>query len=82
MENYYKYFVKSYPAETLRLFQLSINDYVKNNVGREHYEYTVNLMKIMQNIAGGIEIVSTMKANFKTLYKNRRAMMEILEKVK
>lgn len=82
MENYYKYFVKSYPAETLRLFQLSINDYVKNNVGREHYEYTVKLMKIMQNIAGGIEIVSTMKANFKTLYKNRRAMMEILEKVK
>ena len=82
MENYYKHFVKIYPAETLRLFQLSIEDYTKNNLGREHYEYAVRLMKMMQNIVGGKEIVSAMIANFKTIYKNRRAMMEILEKVR
>lgn len=82
LESYYKHFVKAYPAETLRLFRLTIEDYTKNNLGREHYEYIVKLMKTMLSIVGGNEVVAAMKANFKTIYKNRRAMMEILEKIK
>jgi hypothetical protein len=34
----------------------------------------------MQKVAGGQQVVKTMAENYRTIYKNRRAMMEILGK--
>ena len=82
MDKYYSLFASVYPTETLQLFKKSLDHYVSNNTGREHYEFTVKLLKKMEKIEGGKEMVTNMVIDFKNKYKNRRAMIEILSKVK
>ena len=67
----------SFPEETLSLFRKAIDQYAEKNTGRNYYEHIVDLMKKMINIKGGKKVVYDMINQYKTQYKNRRAMMEI-----
>jgi hypothetical protein len=51
---------------------------IAQNMGREHYEHIVALFGKMVKIEGGRTLVKEMINQFRNLYKNRRAMMEIL----
>ncbi len=82
LEKYYTYFKKEHPNETLNLFLKAVNVYAESNTGRSHYEYIVTLLARMKSIAGGKEMVNEMVAQYKQKYKNRRAMMEILNRSK
>ena len=82
MDKYYSHFASAYLKETLDLFQKAINQYAEKNTGRNHYEYIVTLFKKIAHIEGGKEMITTMIFQYKNQYKNRRAMIEILNKVK
>jgi hypothetical protein len=82
MENYYSHFASVFPKETLDLFREAINQYSEKNIGRGHYEYIVTLFKKIARIEGGKEMVTNMISQYKNQYKNRRAMIETLNKVK
>jgi hypothetical protein len=60
------------------LFRQAIDKYAKDNTGREHYERIINLFKKMIKIEGGKELVEEMISQYRIFYKNRKAMMEII----
>ncbi len=82
LETYYVIFRKLYPTETLELFHKALNNYAEHNTGREHYEHIVKVLKKISDIEGGIVLAKTLVSQYKLKYKNRRAMMEILNKSK
>ena len=67
--------------KTLGLFRKAIVPYADNNTGRSHYERILSLLKMMSAIKGGEEAASELAAEFRLHYKNRKAMMEILNGV-
>ncbi|MDR2978926.1 MAG: hypothetical protein LBV02_00560 [Bacteroidales bacterium] len=81
LEQYYDVFADEFSGRTLSLFRKSLDFYVEKNTGRNYYEYAVKIMRKIQKIEGGQEVVNQMIANYRTLYKNRRAMMEVLGKM-
>lgn len=78
LEQYYTIFVNAFPERTLMLFQNKLNKYIEKNVGRNHYEYANTILKKIKKIEGGSKVLSQMIQNYRVTYKNRRAMMEIL----
>lgn len=82
MDQYHSHFCVIYPGETLDLFRKALNQYAEKNTGRNHYEYIVTLFKKIVHIKDGKEMVTTMIAQYKNQYKNRRAMVEIFSRVK
>lgn len=79
LEKYYSHFVKENPEKTLQFFRKSIDHYALVNTGRSHYENIVKWLRVMSKIGDGREIVKQMVANYLVLYKNRRAMIDILK---
>jgi len=79
LNNYYKHFAPSYPEKTLEMFRKEIDQYAKVNLGREHYSKIVSLFKEMVKIKCGKEVVKSMIDQYNVIYKNRKAMMEILK---
>lgn len=80
LDKYHAHFPS--PEKTLALFRRSIDEYVKNNTGRTYYEYAAKLFNKMNKIKGGKAVVNEMILQYKLLYKNRRAMMEILNRLR
>ncbi len=80
IDKYHLHFSSSFPEKTLSLFRKAINQYAEKNTGRKYYEHIVDLMKKMNQIKDGKKIVNDMINHYKTQYKNRKAMMEILNK--
>lgn len=81
LDQYHTQFAKEYPKETLDLFRKVVNHHAEKNIGRNHYEYLARLFKKIGNIEGGKEMATTLIAQFKVQYKNRRAMIEIFNKI-
>jgi hypothetical protein len=77
---YHKNLADKFPAKTLFLFRKALDSYAKNTLGRDAYEYLAEMLKKMQQINGGNEIVKDMVKQYRFLYKNRRAMREVLSK--
>lgn len=77
IERYYENFETKYPHETLLLFRKVLDDYA-SNTGRNVYEHIAELLKKMQKINGGNKIVADMVNQYRLIYKNRKAMCEIL----
>jgi hypothetical protein len=75
---YYANFSSLFPEKTLALFRKAIDKYAKENLGRSHYERIVDLFWTMAKIEDGKEFVKEMASQYQTIYKNRKAMMEIL----
>jgi hypothetical protein len=80
VEEYHKAFAAQHPEKTLDIFRKAVDSYAAKNLGREHYEYVVTLLKQMQRIKNGDKTVAEMVSRYRVEYKNRRAMMEILDK--
>jgi hypothetical protein len=59
---------------------MALDRYAAENTGRSHYEYIVAMFKTMQKIPGGPAVAAEMKERYKIIYKNRRAMLEILNR--
>lgn len=78
IEKYYSHFAPAYPKETLELFRKVINEYAEKNTRRNYYEYIVPLFHKVSRLIEGKEMVSILTNQ----YKNRRAMIEILNKMK
>jgi len=78
LERYYKVFASDYPEKTLEMFKEVLIPYADNNTGRSYYEHILSLLRKMSQIKGGKKVASDLIADFRLHYKNRRAMMEIL----
>jgi hypothetical protein len=78
MENYYRFFAGAFPEKTLALFRDALDHYAAENTGRSHYEHIVQVFRTMKKIPGGDAVTADMKARYLIQYKNRRAMVEIL----
>jgi hypothetical protein len=78
LEKYHIKFAADFPEHTLALFRKAIDTYTEANVGRNHYERIAGLLKKMLKIKGSGEVINAMVTNYRSRYKNRRAMLEIL----
>jgi hypothetical protein len=79
LEKYYAEFSSSFPEKTLALFRQVIDKYAQRT-GRDVYEHIAQLFGKMSKIEGGKALVREMITQYRTLYRSRRAMMEILDK--
>jgi hypothetical protein len=79
LERYYTGFSSAFPEKTVALFRQVIDQYAQNT-GREIYERIAKLFEKMVKIEGGKKEVMEMVNQYKILYKNRKAMMEIINK--
>jgi len=80
IDQYEKYLSKQYTSEIVELYATGILNYMKNNMGRDHYK---NACRYIRKI---IKLGSRDKANeiisyLRTEYPQRRALMEELQKV-
>ena len=78
LKKYYKHIVKDYPDRIIALFRKTINSRLENT-GRDVYEHIIELFKDLRNIPEGKKEVIEMIAHYKTVYKNRRAMVEMFD---
>jgi len=78
IESYESYLKPRFPDRMLAYYRFQIIDYASRNMGRDHYRYVSDVLKTMQKYPGGTEMVETLLAHFRTVYSNRRAMMEEL----
>jgi hypothetical protein len=75
---YAKHIQDKYPVEIIMLYENSVNEYAKNT-GRDIYNNVARYLAKMQKISGGQLVVSKMIANYKNIYRIRKAMMEVLD---
>jgi tetratricopeptide (TPR) repeat protein len=78
LKEYEPYLELRYPERMLAFYHSQITDYAAKNMGREHYKYVVDILGKMKNYPNGTETINTLLAHFKSVYSNRRAMMEEL----
>ena len=78
VEKYYTAVAGEFLERTLSLFRKTLDLFAEKNLGRDKYEYIKSLLKKMEKIKGGEAVVSEMVAKYRTVYKARRAMMEVL----
>ncbi|MDR0969196.1 MAG: SWIM zinc finger family protein [Lentimicrobiaceae bacterium] len=67
-----------YPERMLAFYETQITDYAAKNMGRDHYKYVADILKRMKTYPNGNKTVNTLLTHFKSIYPNRRAMMEEL----
>lgn len=70
---------EDYPERIIQLYEPAIKTYAMNT-GREFYKNVVSYLKKMKKINGGEEKVIKIVEQFRIQYKNRRAMLEIINK--
>ena len=80
IDEYAKYLTSDYPDKILSFYEEGIKVLAKNT-GRNFYNEIAGYLKKMKKINGGEEKVNAIITNFQTLYKNRKAMIEILAKI-
>ena len=81
LEAYYTGFATSFPEKTLSMFRQITDEYAKK-MGRDIYERIGELLEKMLKIKDGKEIVKEMINQYRIIYKSRRTMMEILNRIK
>ncbi len=78
IDRYVKHLKKYFPDELILLYEKGIKK-LAENTGRRYYNEVANYLKSLQQITGGDEKVKSIVNYFRQTYKNRRAMMEILD---
>ena len=79
IDEYADYLKKSYPNDLLTFYEEGVKRYAKST-GRDIYNEAANYLEKMKKIKGGKEKVKALIQYFREQYKNRRAMMEVLNK--
>ena len=80
LEEYHACFSKSFPEKTLSLLRKVMDEYAQAT-GRDVYERILALFRKMQKIEGGNDVVKEMINHYRTIYRNRKAMMEIINRI-
>ncbi|WP_195571232.1 SWIM zinc finger family protein [Bacteroides nordii] len=76
--HYAHHLTEIYSDEILQLLHKSICKYAEENVGRNHYEYIVRILKETKKLKGGKALVQEIVEEFRVTYKRRPSMMEVL----
>jgi uncharacterized Zn finger protein len=79
VDEFAKNVAEDHPAEVVEMYRQSILKYAEAT-GRPVYNETVRYLKKLKALEGGKPIAVQLVAHFRLVYKNRRAMMEILNK--
>ena len=79
IDSYAKYLQDDYPTEMITLYENAINHLVENT-GRDLYNRMADYLKKMQKIKGSQLVVDKMIALYRAKYRNRQAMIEVLDK--
>ena len=80
LEVYEKILSSKYPSELSTKYAEWIQEYMKNNVGRDHYQLICRCIRRMKKW-GPKETVITLIENLKKKYSSRYALLEELEKI-
>jgi uncharacterized protein YqeY len=78
LTEYESYLKPRYPERMLTFYRSQLTDYAAKNMGRDHYKYVADVLRVMRSYPGGAEIVDALLSHFRSVYSNRRAMMEEL----
>ena len=80
IDRYEKYLSKNYSKEIIELYANGILNYMKNNMGRNHYQ---NACSYIQKITkmGGRDKANEIISYLRTVYPKRKALMEELDRV-
>ncbi len=70
-----------YPAELLDKYRIEVEKMAKPTTGRKEYQHIVSVLRCMKKYPGGAAVTADLVRQWKTIYRNRRAMMEELNKV-
>jgi len=79
VENYSAHLKDKFSQELLTVYKETLIEYAAQNTGRNHYITIRNVLKKMQGLKGGREIVKQLVEQFIQQYKARKAMIEELE---
>lgn len=77
VDTYADHLKNQFPIEILALYEEGVKEFAQST-GRSIYNDVAKLLKKMKKIKGGKENVKMTIRHFRNLYKNRRAMMEVL----
>lgn len=72
---------KSYPKQLLDKYQEKANQVAAASGNRKQYQQLVGVLRVMQKIEGGNEVVKDMVNAWRTQYKHRPAMQDELDKL-
>lgn len=79
ISTYAKHFIKQRPAEIIAIYEQAVM-LAGVTASSKAYETIATYMKKMLKIEGGTEAVSALLIHFRTNYKNRSAMLNLLKK--
>lgn len=79
MNSYSRHLKATHSKELLEIYVSDISNYAEHNVGKSHYYLIAESLRNMKKLEHGETSVQELVARFRTRYKNRRAMMEILK---
>lgn len=80
LDNYEKFLSKEFPDEIASLYQDAILNYMKTNIGRNHYQTVCRYLRRMIKI-GARENANYVIKQLQELYPSRKALMEELQRV-
>lgn len=81
LQEYEKVLKKEYPERILGKYKDEVNKMAMRTSDRKHYAHLVLLLRKMQQMKGGQELVEQIAVEWRVKYKNRPAMMDELRKL-
>ena len=81
MDQYERVLKRKFPEEMLRLYADCLVCTISQIKGREKYREIAAHLEKMKNYPGGSKIVDEITADWKKRYRNRKALIEELEKL-
>jgi uncharacterized Zn finger protein len=82
VENHSQLLADKYSEELLVVYKETLINYAAQNTGRNHYVIIRKVLKKMQDLKGGKDMVKQLIDHFIFQYKARKAMIEELEKLR
>lgn len=81
LDKYATYLKANHSAELLQIYDEKLRWFASQGTGRDRYESIVYSMRVMLKLDGGYESVRALVDYFRQTYKNRRVMMEMINKL-
>jgi len=81
LQAYEKSLKKLYPQELLEKYEVAVRDMASHTTNRKRYREIVTLLRRMQEYPVGREKVNKLVDEWRTIYRNPRAMMDELSKL-
>ena len=72
---------KEYPEEILQKYRTEVEKMAVRTSDRKTYQYLVSLLRTMKKMKGGSKVVEQIVIDWRQRYRNRRAMMDELNRI-